>query len=43
MRIFYETHHGLSVSFGGVWVNFTLNSEESPIVSLDFLREKEKQ
>lgn len=40
---FYETHHKLSIPFGGAWNNITLNSELSPIVSLAFLKEKKLQ
>lgn len=37
---FYDTHHSLSKAQGGVWDNLVFNSEESPIVSLEFLLEK---
>lgn len=37
---FYDTHHSLCVGQGGVWHNLVFNSEESPIVSLEFLHEK---
>lgn len=37
---FYDTHHRLSSSNGGVFTSLTFNSEESPIVSVNFLREK---
>lgn len=37
---FFNTHHKLSVGRGGVWVNLTFNSEESPLVSDGFLLEK---
>lgn len=40
---FYETHHKLSIPFGGAWNNITLNSELSPIVSFTFLKEKKLQ
>lgn len=40
---FYDTHHALSVEFGGSWTTFRLNSEESPIVSEEFILEKKKQ
>ena len=40
---FYDTHHKLSRDFGGVWNALTLNSELSPIVSLEFLQEKKRQ
>jgi len=37
---FWETHHGQSIYQGGRWVPLVFNSEESPIVSLDFIKEK---
>lgn len=40
---FYDTHHVLSMSYGGTWNNITLNSELSPIVSKAFLLEKKRQ
>lgn len=40
---FYDTHHELSTLYGGSWVTFKLNSEESPIVSEEFILEKKKQ
>lgn len=40
---FYDTHHQLSKDFGGAWHNITLNSELSPIVSVEFLKEKKLQ
>lgn len=40
---FYNTHHQLSIPYGGSWNNITLNSELSPIVSETFLREKKLQ
>lgn len=40
---FYDTHHKLNWGNGGTWFNFTLNSEESPIVSKEFILEKKKQ
>lgn len=40
---FYDTHHRLSQAFGGAWNAITLNSELSPIVSLEFLKEKKLQ
>lgn len=40
---FYDTHHSLSLDEGGVWNNLTFNSEESPIVSDNFLAEKKQQ
>lgn len=40
---FRETHHSLSKRQGGAWDTLTFNSEESPLVSDKFLREKLKQ
>lgn len=40
---FYDTHHRLSKDFGGSWNNLTFNSEYSPIVSFEFLKEKKAQ
>lgn len=37
---FWETHHGQSVFQGGRWVPLIFNSEESPIVSEEFIKEK---
>lgn len=37
---FWNTHHGQSIYRGGKWVPLIFNSEESPIVSLEFLKEK---
>lgn len=37
---FYDSHHSLSVDNGGPWNNMVLNSEESPIVSDEFIRDK---
>lgn len=37
---FYDTHHSLSKREGGVWHSIAMNSEESPLVSLEFCREK---
>ena len=37
---FYDTHHAWSVDNGGNWNNLVFNSEESPIVSSEFLRDK---
>lgn len=37
---FYETHHKLSTRSGGVWNAITLNSEESPYASAEFIAEK---
>lgn len=40
---FYDTHHGLSMDEGGVWNNLVFNSEQSPIVSPEFVAEKKAQ
>lgn len=40
---FWETHHGQSIHRGGRWVPLVFNSEESPIVSLEFIKEKRQQ
>jgi hypothetical protein len=40
---FWETHHGQSIYRGGPWVPLVFNSEESPIVSLKFIKEKRQQ
>lgn len=40
---FYDTHHELSKVNGGEWESITLNSEESPLVTLEFLLGKKKQ
>jgi len=40
---FWDTHHGQSIKRGGPWVPLVFNSEESPIVSLKFIREKRQQ
>jgi len=40
---FWETHHGLSKYRGGPWTSLVFNSEESPIVSLKFIKEKRQQ
>lgn len=37
---FYETHHGLSADNDGPWNNMVMNSEESPIVSDNFIADK---
>jgi len=37
---FWETHHGQSVARGGRWNALIFNSEESPIVGLEFIAEK---
>lgn len=40
---FWETHHSQSIYRGGAWVPLVFNSEESPIVSLKFIKEKRLQ
>lgn len=40
---FYDSHHKLSKGRGGPWNNITMNSEESPLVSLEWLREKRNE
>jgi hypothetical protein len=40
---FADTHGTLSVDEGGVWNALTFNSEESPIVSVEFIAEKRQQ
>lgn len=40
---FYDSHHSLSVGRGGVWNNLTFNSEESPLVSREFILEKRNE
>ncbi len=37
---FWESHHGNSIHQGGRWVPLIFNSEESPIVGLEFIEEK---
>lgn len=37
---FYETHNSLSTDNGGPWTAIVLNSEESPLVSPQFIRDK---
>jgi len=37
---FFDTHHRLSERRGGVWRNLTMSSEESPLVSDEFIAEK---
>jgi len=37
---FYDTHHKLSIANGGDFNALVFSSEESPIVSVEFLREK---
>lgn len=36
---FFDTHHKLSIKVGGVWTSLTFNGEESPIVSIQKLKE----
>lgn len=38
---FYDSHHKLAASNGGPWNNMVFNSEESPIVSDNFIRDKQ--
>lgn len=38
---FYDSHHKLAVSNGGPWNNLVFNSEESPIVSDQFVLDKQ--
>lgn len=40
---FYRTHHDLSIFQGGAWYPLTFNSEESPLVTAEFIDEKRKQ
>jgi len=40
---FWETHHSQSIHRGGGWTPLVFNSEESPIVSLKFIKEKRLQ
>lgn len=40
---FFNTHHKLSVKAGGVWTALTFNGEQSPIVSIQKLKESLKQ
>lgn len=40
---FYNTHHGQSKARGGAWNNLTFNSEESPLVSREFILEKRNE
>ncbi len=37
---FYETHHKWAVRNGGLWTSLVFNSEDSPIVSDEFIRDK---
>lgn len=36
----YESHHKLSRGRGGIWANLVFNSEMSPLVSDEFIKEK---
>lgn len=38
---FYDTHHSLSKKNGGAWDALCFNSEKSPFVTLDWLKERE--
>lgn len=40
---FYNTHHSMSVGRGGPWTNLTFNSEESPLVSEQWIRDKRNE
>lgn len=40
---FYNTHHKLSKARGGPWTALTFNSEESPLVSREFILEKRNE
>jgi len=40
---FYDSHHKLSKGRGGPWNNLTFNSEESPLVSLEWVHEKRNE
>ncbi len=40
---FYDQHHSLSKSRGGVWTALRFNSEDSPLVSDEFLAEKQRE
>lgn len=40
---FYDTHNKLSRHEGGVWNAICMNSEQSPLVSPDFCREKRQE
>lgn len=37
---FYDTHHRLATDAGGPWTPLVFNSEESPLVSDNFIRDK---
>lgn len=38
--LFYDSHHRMSELRGGPWRNIVMSSEESPLVSDEFIREK---
>ena len=40
---FYDTHHSLSKSRGGPWNSLTFNSERSPLVSIEWIKEKRNE
>lgn len=40
---FYDTHHKLSKARGGPWNALSFNSEESPLVSLEWILEKRNE
>ena len=40
---FYDTHHSLSISEGGDWNAIILSSEESPLVTAGFIKNKIKE
>lgn len=40
---FYDSHHKLSRSRGGPWNSLTFNSEDSPLVSLEWILEKRNE
>ena len=40
---FYNTHHSLSKDEGGIWHSIAMNSELSPLVSLEFCEEKKQE
>lgn len=41
--VFFDSHHRLSVARGGPWTPIVMNSEESPLVSDQFIEEKINQ
>jgi hypothetical protein len=40
---FYDSHHGQSKSRGGPWNSLTFNSEESPLVSMEWIHQKRNE